>query len=149
MNIQNHQMLPAGAHVLTAKAMKMKASPMKMPLNARSMLGGLSPRWRRRRPCRVPSSLAAASRSASAPLMACGTSPMSVPQDRQNLASSALGVAHFGQNICLNLLFAASKSLANGFVEHYAGRDRDVQRFYPTAQRDADKHVAALAHEAA
>src|SRR5919107_4889634 len=46
-------------------------------------------------------------------------------------------------------LFATRQPLADGFVEHYAGRDRDVQRFYPSAQRDADEHVTALAHETA
>jgi hypothetical protein len=39
-NIQNHHIEPPGTHVLTAKAMKTKTSPMKNFEKARSMLGG-------------------------------------------------------------------------------------------------------------
>src|SRR5205085_3340007 len=98
MNIQNHQMLPAGAQVLTANAMKMKATPVKNLSTARSIVGGLFLPRRRRRPPRESSS-SLFRRSASWPVTACGTRLMSVPHARQNLASSAFCAAHLGQNI--------------------------------------------------
>src|SRR6516225_9245587 len=97
INIQNHQMRPAGAKRNIAKETKIKPRPMNMLLIAFSSVGSF---------CflRLPAGVSCSSLpGARLPLSAWDTTLMSVPHWRQKLALSRFSVPHRGQNIFINV----------------------------------------------
>src|SRR2546423_1947755 len=95
INIQNHQIFPAGAYSITRKETTTKAIPIMIPRIASSTLGS---RRRFRLAYREYRSLGS-SATGNCPVSACDTRLMFAPHARQKLAPSTFCVAHLGQNM--------------------------------------------------